>query len=411
LTNHLWTLSNETFAPCSRSGRTKQRPTAISQRNSNVVAYHKSYTLLGEKKPGCSIMNNHHPTVSSVTSAISLGRGLVVSPTGTGEDSVHMLDFSDAVDNKLSTSGHSTVASTVCSSDDDEDSYDVEQEKLDGEWSSSQVDKTVQLWDLNLKERAELERMGRRLKDIDHRKNKPSEVIRFLRVRPGNVNAAETMFRNMIAWRMENKVDTIVRDYQPPKELLDYFPGAMIEKFDKDGDVIYVGRDGSVDALGLLKHYGHDEMIRFAIWFQEKVETTQWFKEYELKHGHPIKCETMINDVSGQKMHLLMNRGLRRMYGEMLRLDQDYYPEKKKRIIVIGVPNAFMMAWNAIKIFFDDSMVEKMVFANSRNAQKVLSKYVDLEVLPEFIAPGIGKGKQIEGMTTSFEGGPFVARK
>jgi len=210
---------------------------------------------------------------------------------------------------------------------------------------------------------------------------------------------------------MENKVNLILWGHQLPKELLDNFPGGMVEEFDNNGDPICVGQDGSVDALGLLKHCGHNEVIRFVTGFQEKVEATQWLKDCELKHGRPVKCETPIDDASGQKMHLLMNRGLRRMCGETMLLDQGNCPGKKRRIIVIGVPNAFVMAWNVIKIFFDDAIVEKMVFANGRNAQKVLSRHVDLEVLPEHIAPGVGKGQQIEGMTASFEGGPFVARK
>ena len=60
------------------------------------------------------------------------------------------------------------------------------------------------------------------------------------------------------------------------------------------------------------------------------------------------------------------------------------------------------MVWNTVKHFFDEGTVDKMTFSSSKTALKVLSAYVDLEVLPDCLAPGIGKGRGIEGLPSNF---------
>lgn len=352
-------------------------------------------------------------SASAVKSAASLGRGLF-RPSSSGfdvdifnqdEESAQnqVLMFFDEAD-KLSSSGHSLASTVPCSDDSSDDAPLLDEE---GEWNSSNVDKIAKLWELSAQQRAELEQMGRRLQDIDHSKNNPGDVMRFIRARPGDLDAAETMFRNMIQWRVENNVDTILQDYEAPQDLLEYWPGCTMDGLDKDGDAICVDRGGRLDVPGLLARLGHDDFIRFQIWLRENPNELKWVKEFEARNGRPMKQMTIIEDLSGLKFRqLLMNREVRNMLGEISRMDQDNYPENAKRIIIIGVPNAFMVVWNAIKHLFDDGLCEKMIFSSSKGAERVLAKYIDLEVLPDCIVPGIGKGRAIEGMSNDIEGGP-----
>jgi len=368
---------------------------------------------------------------TAVKSAVSLGRGLFgpsYSAAGVVVVEVDILKnedqesaprqqvpmFSSEIDKLSSWSGHSVASTVPCSSDDgsdDEQLLVVEDEDADGKWNSSNVDKISKLWELSTKQRSELEQMGRRLQDIDHFKNTPAEVIRFIRARPGDLDAAETMFRNMIDWRSQSGADTILQDYQPPQFLVDYFPSCTLESLDKDGDSsICVDRGGCMDYPGLVARFGHDELMRFLIWLREHPRELKWTKEFEAKNGRPWKQQTIIEDISCASLahlsQLWMDKEARNMLGEITQMDQDYYPENVKRIIVIGVPSAFMVVWKAVKHLFDDGLREKMVFASTKGAAKVLAKYVDLEVLPDCIVPGIGKGRAIEGMSNDLTGGP-----
>lgn len=357
----------------------------------------------------------------TVTSAVSLGRGCLVlgssNEEGEHKHEVHVFphgvvcgfgpeslqQFAEP-NKEISTSEHS--ASTAPPSDSEEDC--CSDAELDGEWCPSSVDKTVWLWELSAKERAELEQLGRRLRDIEYHKNKPADVVRFLRARPGDVESAETMFRNMVAWRIANKVDSILETNQPPKELREYYPGAILQGLDKDGDPVFLCRDGATDGAGMLDRFGHDALIRHAIWMREMIGKGSWIQEYEANQGRPVKRMTIVNDISGLNLfQYVANRPLLSTYGHILRLDQDYYPESAKKLIILRVPSLFNAIWKIIGGFLDEGVVEKMVFAGNREYQKVLSKYLDLEILPDCVVPGIGKGRAIKGMPSNFNGGPL----
>jgi hypothetical protein len=154
----------------------------------------------------------------------------------------------------------------------------------DDHWGPEAI-AAVKVWELTVKEQTDLLTLRDHLFTDDdnisqpencaanlvrsHPKNRPSEVVRFLRARPGKVDAAESIFRAMIAWRIENNVDSILHDYQPDQKMLDYYPGAILQGLDKEGDPVYVGRLGVTDGAGILRQYGREEMIRHAIWFCE----------------------------------------------------------------------------------------------------------------------------------------------
>ena len=280
-------------------------------------------------------------------------------------------------------------------------------------WNETSVASVAKLWDLSATEREALIGLGTKLsRDYDnHRKTKPSEIVRFLRARPNDVKDAEEMFRNMMEWRQEHRVDTILQDYTPPQELLQKYPGAVLRGVDRDGDPIYVGRVGVTDGVGMLRNYGHDEIIKHAIWIREMVSTGSWIQDYE-NHAvnetpRIIKRITIIEDCHGISLSTHMNRQLLNAYSDVMRLDQDNYPETAKRLIIIRTPVIFRLVWSIIKHFFDKGVVDKMIFAGSSDYQEVLRQYMDLEVLPEEIAPGIGKGAAIPGMPPNFGGGPI----
>jgi hypothetical protein len=293
----------------------------------------------------------------------------------------------------------------------------------DDHWSPEAISEVVKHWELTEKEQTDfLTLRDQLLKDDtiengaaaaaaelvrNHPKTRPSEVVRFLRARSGKVDVAESMFRAMIAWRIENNVDSILQDYQPDQKMLDYYPGAILQGLDKEGDPVYVGRIGVTDSVGILRQYGREEMIRHAIWMRELVSTGEWMNTYEQEQARPVRRITLIEDLGGLSvMSHMNNRAVSSVYGEIMRLDQDNYPETAKKLIVIRAPTLFRMVWAVFKYSFDPGVIQKMVFCGSSDYEKVLEEYVDLSILPDAIVAQ-GKGKATEGMPSKFEGGPL----
>lgn len=109
------------------------------------------------------------------------------------------------------------------------------EESVEARWSLKNLQYIRELWSLTDEQYQELSSMKQRLADIDHWKNNPYEVTRFV-TGPQGFAQAETLFRAMIDWRIENNVDTILDTYKPPKILLDYLPSAILAGYDKDGE-------------------------------------------------------------------------------------------------------------------------------------------------------------------------------
>ena len=274
-------------------------------------------------------------------------------------------------------------------------------------WSDNCVNRTSELWGLSLIERTDLKELGIRLQDIgEHSKNNPADVVRFLIANSGNVPSAEKKFREMVVWRKQHNVDKILLDNHPPQHLVAYYPGAVLRGLDHDGDPIFLSRLGVTDAAGMLERYGRNEMINHAIWLRELLCTGQWIKEYERVHNKPVKRALVIEDVHGiQLLQIACNRPLLSLYSEIMRLDQDNFPEAAKKIIVLRAPALFHIIWNVVQHFFDANVREKMIFTTRNNYIEILSQHMDISVLPPCIAPELGKGGALDGMPSNFEGG------
>lgn len=270
-------------------------------------------------------------------------------------------------------------------------------------WHEEATQFVTEYWELSHSEQDDLRLLRDALQDVDHWKNCPDTVVRFLRARPGDPNAAEKMFRDMVQWRLDNKVDTILEDYTPPTLMQKYTPGAVLKGLDREGDPIFASRLGATDTTGLLEKYGEDELVQYAIWIRELVSRGDWKEEYEKQQGRPVKRVTIIEDLDG--FSVLPSSKEISVYGKIMRLDQDNYCETAKKLLIIRAPFLFRAVWAVVKHFFDVGVVDKMVFAGSSDYKDVLSNYIDPEVLPSEIHPELGKGEVAKGMIYNFKGG------
>jgi len=270
-------------------------------------------------------------------------------------------------------------------------------------WSEENMDSVSKLWELSTKEICQLQDLYERLRDIDHWKNDPFEVVRFIRAYPNNVDRVEKSFRKMIQWRIDNSIDTSFRDWMPPQELMDFTPATILKGTDYDGDPIYVERTGALDATGILKKYGREIVVKHAIWLREQDE---WFYEYEKESNRLFKTMTIVIDLKGLNLIQHCSPDILKAYNEIMDIDDNYYPHTEKRIIIIRAPGIFCFVWNIVKNFIGDSKKDKIVLTDKKNYLKSLSKYMDLNILPTEIYPESGNDSAAaKGMPQMFHGG------
>jgi len=270
-------------------------------------------------------------------------------------------------------------------------------------WAEEKFKKTIELWDLSDEEINNLKELKEAIKDILHWKNQPNEVVRFMRARPKDLKAQVEMFKNMIEWRKENNVETILKDYTPDKLLWRYYPGAMLKGYDKEGDPVYLERLGVTDAPGLLARLGEEEMIKHAIWTRELISKGKWIHKYEKAMKRPVRRITIIEDLDGLSRRMLWG-GTLGAYNKIMRLDQDNYCETAKKLIIIRAPWIFRMIWGMVSYFFDPGVVAKMQFCGYDDYLEVLEKHMDLTILPKELFEN-GKGEAEDECPPYFDGG------
>lgn len=310
---------------------------------------------------------------------------------------------------KLQQSNGGAGSATVSTNydDDDEDVVSMVFSQQDSgivvqdDWSN--VEYFILYWNLTDKQQEVFLELRDRIADICHPINRPNMVIRFLRARKFHLAKSEKMFRNSVQWRIDSKIDTIMVDYQPPQEIIDLYPGAILKGCDRDGDPIFVGRPGLTDLPGLIDKYGFDEMLLWEKYWRESVASGSWVADWEKKAGRPPHLANVVIDLRGMNRSMMSAKVIQ-LQRTAASVSQDNYPETTKRIIILGAPAFFMFIWSIAKNMFDPGVLAKVIICGSDEFLDVLGQHMDLDVLPPCINPS-GHGEAVDSMPPNFEGG------
>jgi len=272
------------------------------------------------------------------------------------------------------------------------------------DWEEAELLKLSKFWESPPAEDEAMRQLKERLADIDHWRNRSYDVFRFLQTCNGDAKAAEDMFRKHMQWRKDNDVDNVGKTYQPPAELLEYFPvGTILEGPDKDGDPVYLGRTGALDIVGLMKRYGREELIKYYIWNKELLMTGDWIKERFEKYGS-FKFITAIEDFEGLSRKVIFSLSAVKLFKEFRRIDDQDYPCGNKRVIILRAPKLFKQAFYLTQAFLSKRLKDNLIVTDANDYLEVLDKYVDRAILPSDICVE-GKGRAYEGLNNNFKAG------
>jgi hypothetical protein len=259
----------------------------------------------------------------------------------------------------------------------------------------------LRYWEIGFAQSKTLTSLRDRLKDIkSHPLNRPGVVVRFLVLEKFNVNKAERRFRHMISWRAQ--CAALQKDYVPPPELLEQYPGAILKDTDNDDDPIFLSRLGVADLAGLTAKHGSDALLNYDIFRRESTMHGKWQADWSLKAGRPFRDMLIIED-----LHNLTSKGVSKVIAAIFgaaELDQTYYPCMTKEIVIIRAPAHFRAAWAlAAKRSLPKAIRQKVHVYGTSDYLEKLEKYMSVDSLPPCINPK-GKGEVIGGMSPNLDG-------
>uniref|UniRef100_A0A671LYA6 SEC14-like protein 2 n=1 Tax=Sinocyclocheilus anshuiensis TaxID=1608454 RepID=A0A671LYA6_9TELE len=173
------------------------------------------------------------------------------------------------------------------------------------------------------------------------------------------------------------RVDTIIDNWKPPEVIECYVAGGMCG-YDREGSPIWYDIIGPLDPKGLLLSASKQDCLRTKVRDAELLR--QECEKQSKKLGKYIESVTIIYDCEGLGMKHLWKPAVE-MYGEILTMFEENYPENLKKVLLIKAPKLFPIAYNLVKHFLREETRQKIAVLGS-NWKEVLRNYVDADQLP-----------------------------
>ncbi|PNP81535.1 hypothetical protein FNYG_05049 [Fusarium nygamai] len=205
-------------------------------------------------------------------------------------------------------------------------------------------------------------------------------LLRFLRARKFDVEAAKAMFLDTEKWRKEVKLDETVPiwDYPEKAEIGKYYT-QFYHKTDKDGRPIYIETLGGIDLTAMYKITSADRMLLNLAVEYERVADPR-LPACSRKAGHLLETCCTIMDLKGVSITKVPQ-----VYSYVRQasvISQNYYPERLGKLYMINAPWGFSTVWSVVKGWLDPVTVSKINILGSGYKSELL-KQIPAENLPK----------------------------
>lgn len=191
----------------------------------------------------------------------------------------------------------------------------------------------------------------RQVSDVLQPHHNDQFLLRWLRARSWNPEAAEKMLRQSMKWRLQWEVDTGLKDWTPPEVLQKYYPSGT-SGVDKDGAPVVVVPFAGLDIVGILHSASKQDVIRMTI----KI----------LERNLKMAAETGANkvvvlfDMDGFTIRPYAWRPAGEIIISLIQMYEANYPEILKACYIINAPRVFAIAFNVVKQFLNEYTLGKM---------------------------------------------------
>jgi len=203
-------------------------------------------------------------------------------------------------------------------------------------------------------------------------------LLRFIRARKGDVDGAIEAYTKMVEWRKETGVDKMLIEEDPNEHVFQCICPHRHHGCDREGHPIYIERTGMIRVNEVVRHTSEEDIVTRHVRFMEKmiermIASSQNTNKY-------VGKMVLIHDMTGMR-YTIEPAGFR-IFRKTTHIDQTYYPECLKSMIIINAPLSFRGVWAIIKPWLDPKTRTKVeIYGTNFHAR--LAELIAPEELPE----------------------------
>jgi len=207
-------------------------------------------------------------------------------------------------------------------------------------------------------------------------------LCRFLRAREHKLDQAEAMLLKEMKWRQEVRPDLIYQQFPQNKyysSLVNYWPGGFHD-VDKYGVPLLCERTAAVHTHSLFTQVPKDIILQFHIWTMEKNDTI--LSEVFERLGAPVGY-IYIMDLEGLGMKHYCSSVIDALK-EIQAIDDNYYPESLRKVIVVNCPSVFTLFWAIARHVMHKNTVSKFTILK-KDFSKEIQIHASQESIPRYL--------------------------
>ncbi|KZT08288.1 CRAL/TRIO domain-containing protein [Laetiporus sulphureus 93-53] len=210
-------------------------------------------------------------------------------------------------------------------------------------------------------------------------------LMRFLRARSFDTEAATTMWIKCQAWRKSVDgvgIDEIYKqmdpyDFPERREVFEYWP-MWFHKTDKAGRPVNIQHYGGVNMSELYKQITPERFWHYMLATAESIPR-DILPAASRKVGRQVDGTFLIVDLKGFSLSQFWQ--MKDIARDAFQMSQDNFPEVSSKFYIINAPSSFTIIWSFVKRWLSKNTVDKMDILGSEY-HPVLLEHIDAESLP-----------------------------
>ncbi|PWN50568.1 CRAL/TRIO domain-containing protein [Violaceomyces palustris] len=229
-------------------------------------------------------------------------------------------------------------------------------------------------------------------------------LLRFLRARSFNVEAAREMYLKAQEWRREVKIDQLCRDFVfvEKEEVANCGWRMYFHNVDKLGRPIFIQDLSNINTSTLFQRTTPERIVQnFAVTLEMAVRHR--YRACTKVKGRLVDDNMMVLNVAGLGMGTFW--AMKSQLQLLLSTLDNNFPELSGRVQIINAPYIFSTVWSWIKGWLPVGTVEKVDIAGSDYLGTIL-KYVDKDSWPKYLG-GECTCSQHDGGCVNSDVGPW----